>query len=276
MSAPEPSIAFSLSSMVSHIQGNQPPVVLSAAQILEMQGLLIAEYKKAEFQAKLHRAWGEVGTDALARAKVQQALRLRVQLPIITRFGYEASEKGLAQMSKAAEATEHTPQMLGNQKTLKWLLDPGMQSEQPGLVLDAQVPVQGPEWIRPRHLRQRGSRWVVVGGTGRGILVRRGAALDSAPYRYRLCTGAELRAEEEVVGSRLHYRRLSGDGPDFGWVSIEAEGKVLVKPDIDGYVRELDADGGGVLKDGPEFYSNKNGMQYQLEKILREQAELGF
>lgn len=272
MEEPESSIPFSLTSMLSQLQGKEAPVFLTADQILEMQGLLMAEYKKAEFQAKLHRAWKEVGSDELARAKVQQALCHRVQLPIITKFGFEASEKGLAQMSKAAGATEHTPIMLGNQRTLKWLLDPEMQLEQPGLVLDAEVPVQGPEWIRPRHLSQRGSRWIVVGGTGKkGILVRRGESLESQAYKVRLCTGAELRAEEDVVGNRLHYKLLSGDGPDFGWVSIEAEGRVLVKPDIDGYVKELDS-GVGVSKDGPEFQSNRFGMQYQLEKIMREQG----
>lgn len=73
--------------------------------------------------------------------------------------------------------------------------------------------------------------WVAVGGvdTG-GILVRKEQDLNSERLRAKLATGAVLE-QLEVVGNRLHYRRLKGEGPDYGWVStvMNATGKVLVE-----------------------------------------------
>lgn len=70
--------------------------------------------------------------------------------------------------------------------------------------------------------------WEVVGGdvTG-GILVRAGRDLSSPAEANRLCTGA-LVEEEELVGQRLRYKRLSGIGPDTGWISVSIKDKPLV------------------------------------------------
>eukprot|EP00439_Symbiodinium_sp_Y106_P060766 s2033_g9.t1 len=57
-----------------------------------------------------------------------------------------------------------------------------------------------------------GKKWI---GTG-GLVVRTGQSLKSKALGVRLEFGAWL---EELVlkGNRLHFRRLRGDGPDFGW-----------------------------------------------------------
>jgi len=76
-----------------------------------------------------------------------------------------------------------------------------------------------------------GRFWIVVGGaeTG-GILVRQAKSVQSPGYQTRLTPGTKVQ-EIEVTGKRLHYRRIRGDGPDFGWVSIEgAGGKRLMEP----------------------------------------------
>lgn len=71
--------------------------------------------------------------------------------------------------------------------------------------------------------------WEVVGGADKGgILVRAGKDTSSEQLPDRLATGAKLE-ELELAGDRLHFKKLSGDGPGEGWVSLKAGGKVLVQ-----------------------------------------------
>lgn len=86
-----------------------------------------------------------------------------------------------------------------------------------------------------------GQLWEIVGGgeTG-GILVKDGKAFDSAKLKERLSTGAIV---EEIVleGERLNFKRLTGTGPEVGWISIKLPNKDLaVKTDND--PREGEAD----------------------------------
>lgn len=70
--------------------------------------------------------------------------------------------------------------------------------------------------------------WLVVGGVGKGgIVVRQLEELGSKPLG-KLETGTTCE-EMEIVGNRLHYRRIRGDGPDFGWVNIKFNDKCLVE-----------------------------------------------
>lgn len=74
-----------------------------------------------------------------------------------------------------------------------------------------------------------GQLWEVVGGgsTG-GILVRAGKETSSAAESSRLSLGALVR-ELELEGDRLRYQRLTGTGPDTGWVSVKLkDGKELL------------------------------------------------
>ncbi|CAK0832979.1 unnamed protein product [Prorocentrum cordatum] len=73
------------------------------------------------------------------------------------------------------------------------------------------------------------SAWLVVGGTGgKGILVRDGCGLGSAPQPLRLMRGARVE-QVERRGDRLCFRKLSGDGPREGWVSLAARGQQLLR-----------------------------------------------
>mmetsp|Transcript_30352 Transcript_30352/g.93234 ORF Transcript_30352/g.93234 Transcript_30352/m.93234 type:complete len:92 (-) Transcript_30352:839-1114(-) len=70
--------------------------------------------------------------------------------------------------------------------------------------------------------------WVVVGGCDRGgVIVRTGLDLGSPKAEERLSYGA-LVEELELVGERLHFRRLLGSGPERGWLSIRLPDKELV------------------------------------------------
>lgn len=75
-----------------------------------------------------------------------------------------------------------------------------------------------------------GQRWEVVGGADKGgILVRTGKDLTSPQAPERLSTSAVVE-ELERQGDRLRYRRLTGDGPAEGWVSLRLKDKVLLEP----------------------------------------------
>jgi hypothetical protein len=83
---------------------------------------------------------------------------------------------------------------------------------------------QSPLRARANH----GIIWKVVGGVGKGgIIVREGYELSSEPRNERLSSGA-LVEEEEIVGERLRFSRLTGRGPDAGWVSINLKDKSLL------------------------------------------------
>jgi len=74
--------------------------------------------------------------------------------------------------------------------------------------------------------------WEVVGGTTTGgLIVRCGKETSSAEVPGRLATGSlVVEIEHDVKTDRLHYERLSGDGPDHGWVSTLCRGKQLLVP----------------------------------------------
>eukprot|EP00408_Alexandrium_pacificum_P018815 CAMPEP_0171196350 /NCGR_PEP_ID=MMETSP0790-20130122/21858_1 /TAXON_ID=2925 /ORGANISM="Alexandrium catenella, Strain OF101" /LENGTH=70 /DNA_ID=CAMNT_0011661573 /DNA_START=78 /DNA_END=286 /DNA_ORIENTATION=+ len=66
--------------------------------------------------------------------------------------------------------------------------------------------------------------WEIVGGADKGgILVREGESTGSAQTPERLSTGA-LVEELELKGERLHFKRITGTGPEEGWISIKLPG----------------------------------------------------
>jgi len=67
----------------------------------------------------------------------------------------------------------------------------------------------------------------VGGGDKGGILVRKGPTLKAEELGERLSTGALVR-EVRVHGDRLEFVRLSGTGPDAGWVSMKLKDKELL------------------------------------------------
>eukprot|EP00747_Dinoflagellata_sp_TGD_P127489 gnl/TRDRNA2_/TRDRNA2_174413_c0_seq2.p1 gnl/TRDRNA2_/TRDRNA2_174413_c0~~gnl/TRDRNA2_/TRDRNA2_174413_c0_seq2.p1 ORF type:complete len:473 (+),score=60.96 gnl/TRDRNA2_/TRDRNA2_174413_c0_seq2:670-2088(+) len=69
--------------------------------------------------------------------------------------------------------------------------------------------------------------WLVVGGTDTGgVMVRDGESTSSKKLETRLSTGAVIE-EIALVGERLHYTRLTGEGPLEGWITTKLPGKDL-------------------------------------------------
>mmetsp|Transcript_108647 Transcript_108647/g.324925 ORF Transcript_108647/g.324925 Transcript_108647/m.324925 type:complete len:270 (-) Transcript_108647:97-906(-) len=200
---------------------------MTKEQVIEMEELLMVEYKKREFQDLLHKAWKDAQGDVMGRMKKRQELTLPIQIPIITRYGFEGSKKGLAQSTAAVQSCpDQTEEMLRNHQILMWLCDPDEQKARPDFVPDAEIPEElkpAKQTIYPEDLVARKSHWVVVGGQGKGgLVVRKGKALDSPFYNFRLATGARIMAETDITSKRMHYRKITGDGPDFGWISLVA------------------------------------------------------
>mmetsp|Transcript_51945 Transcript_51945/g.150916 ORF Transcript_51945/g.150916 Transcript_51945/m.150916 type:complete len:387 (-) Transcript_51945:29-1189(-) len=70
--------------------------------------------------------------------------------------------------------------------------------------------------------------WEVIGGADKGgIVVRLDLEMDSEKLEPRLATGAIVQ-EWDLVGERLQYELVSGEGPASGWVSLKFKGRDLV------------------------------------------------
>lgn len=71
--------------------------------------------------------------------------------------------------------------------------------------------------------------WQVVGGGDKGgIIVREAQDLKSTQMPERLATGALVK-ELDLVGERLSFERLQGEGPRYGWVSVSLKGSPLLR-----------------------------------------------
>jgi len=82
---------------------------------------------------------------------------------------------------------------------------------------------------QPDQQRGEGQIWVVVGGKeSGGIIVRKAESISSSQLAFRLATGSQVE-ELELKGNRMHYKRIRGDGPDWGWVSTVSNGKALAQ-----------------------------------------------
>jgi len=90
-------------------------------------------------------------------------------------------------------------------------------------------------------------RWQVVGGGDRGgVIVRESQSLSSLKLEERLSTGATVQ-EIDLCGHRLHFCRLSGTGPQEGWISLHASGVVLARRIAGDTREELEGDAGVTL-----------------------------
>mmetsp|Transcript_89707 Transcript_89707/g.192279 ORF Transcript_89707/g.192279 Transcript_89707/m.192279 type:complete len:1156 (+) Transcript_89707:172-3639(+) len=74
--------------------------------------------------------------------------------------------------------------------------------------------------------------WLVVGAheTASGVVVRRGWERGAPKYTTALTVGTIVEQLGLQNNRLLHYRRLRGEGPDYGWVDIRAAGVELLMP----------------------------------------------
>mmetsp|Transcript_121529 Transcript_121529/g.223858 ORF Transcript_121529/g.223858 Transcript_121529/m.223858 type:complete len:333 (+) Transcript_121529:59-1057(+) len=92
----------------------------------------IEQYSDPKFQMKLHARW-HATTDKGQQAKMQQQVCLEIQKPIISKFGFEASKKGLTQVSASFIKSEglYDEVVLSKWALMNWLVDPDIQAAEP-------------------------------------------------------------------------------------------------------------------------------------------------
>merc|ERR1719436_2039468 len=101
---------------------------MTEEQVIEMEETLLGEMKKASFQNALHEAWTKNAGDMMAQMKARQEITLPIQIPVITKYGFEGTRKGLAQSTAAVGKVPVTSdRMRNNHEALMWLCDPDEQ-----------------------------------------------------------------------------------------------------------------------------------------------------
>lgn len=203
-------------------------IVLSKAQAIEINHLLAKEFSTADFQGKLREAFEKAGNSERMQGQARHQVCFPVQAPIVKRFGFEPTRAGVmrCQLALETEDLQANPEVRKGTMLLRWLTDPSRQKLGP--------PPAGYERYKPRELRVdeetgEGRLWVVAGGTAHGgVVVRVGKAMASKECIRRLSPGATVE-QLDLEDGRLHYRKVEGDGPDYGWVSVSYAGRPLMK-----------------------------------------------
>lgn len=238
---------------------------LTRDQALAMQDALLAEYMKPAFQEKLRTVLKiEAGSRVTPQCgEFERELR-EIRETVGAKFGYAASPAGVAQsMTDFTLDLRNDPEIAKKCRQMEILLFPKLQDEYnltPTMedfsdkiaLIDAIDPLGEQKQVEPapkRVIKQRVKKsvlgplwkgipikgkpnrlWNVVGGKSKGgIVVRRGESIQSPEIFGRLATGSVV-LETELVCDRLHYRKVSGEGPDNGWVSVSVNGTMLLEP----------------------------------------------
>jgi len=236
-----------LDSPISFAEPEAHPVLeltLTRQQIINIQDILIQQYQTHEFQDRLHAAVAAAGEDPVAQMHARQAVCLPIQGPVIEKYGFEPSLKGVQQTFGAlTDELRADPDIAARIVTMSALVERRDPHADRDRERDAKscaelqssqshsVSKHAAVFVEAADCRL----WKVVGGEHHhGLIVRKGADLSSpqlsvGTHEARLSTCAVVR-EIELIGERLHYKKITGDGPDFGWVSINLHGSALLEP----------------------------------------------
>lgn len=115
--------------------------------------------------------------------------------------------------------------------------------------------------------------WLVVGGESRGgIIVRKEKGTSSAQLPERLCTGALVRQlDYSAEACRLCFERVTGTGPDTGWVSTKLVPKDLVVKTSEGWRVVGGTERGGlVVRERKDTSSKASPKRLQTGALVEE------
>lgn len=107
------------------------PHDLSRDDALALLDELIDAYETPEFQHRLNDLW--CSNDYLSKQKYRQKLCLEIQAPIVAKYGFDASYRGVIAYFKALQRDDWVikdPDIAPRNKHIAWLLDPDMQAKQ--------------------------------------------------------------------------------------------------------------------------------------------------
>jgi len=222
--------------------------ILTRQQLLDSQEKLIREYRKEEFQETLQAALDAAGDNSGAQIRARQDVTLPVQVLVNDemKLNFEPTLKGVLESYHAFDpALYDDPEIAARLKLINVLVARRDPEYRPGVggPLERDVDTQHDAFaskhpavnVKPME----GRFWRVVGGhhaTHHGLVVRKGPELSSpllfqGKHEARLSTGAvAMEIELAADGQRLHYHKVAGSGPDFGWVSVNLHGAALLEP----------------------------------------------
>jgi len=103
------------------------PPALSLESAIQLQDMLIAEYSRTEFQVKLHARWAAAGDDQVKQLKARREVCLPIQGPIVERFGFEPTQKGVNQSVTAFKPLNDHPEVAARNVTMQYLVNPHQQ-----------------------------------------------------------------------------------------------------------------------------------------------------
>merc|ERR550532_3742234 len=117
-----------------------------------------------------------------------------IQFPVVEKFGYEASRKGVSASMRAFGPLNAHPVIAEKNALMQYLIDPAMQQQitDKDLAAPRGVPYSRRRSPDPEEWPEEGGKvWQVIGGekTG-GIMVRKGEDTKSAEFAERLEKGA--------------------------------------------------------------------------------------
>lgn len=227
------------------------PVPLTKERAVALQNELIERFSSSSFQdtLKLLEARHAASTPEFRRQR--QRLAMGVQAKVLPKYGYEGNLAGVSNLLHELDekfagdeeiqknikvvdrllAAAHTASAEANAREAELL-----PSQRKGWATDStEISVTGAATPMRRRTHpvswvgEKDGFWQVVGGkrTG-GLLVRLGEDMNSPAWHELLATGAVVKAVMQV-GERLNYEKVTGDGPNYGWISMHFRGKDLLK-----------------------------------------------
>mmetsp|Transcript_57207 Transcript_57207/g.114693 ORF Transcript_57207/g.114693 Transcript_57207/m.114693 type:complete len:520 (-) Transcript_57207:157-1716(-) len=100
---------------------------LTREQLISLEDEMIEAYRDPEFQKRLHAAWDAAQGDNRAQIKARQEVCLPAQLAVITKYGFEASMRGVNHSVSMYTKLKSDADFAFRGETLNWLIHPGLQ-----------------------------------------------------------------------------------------------------------------------------------------------------
>jgi len=226
---------------------NDIKVPLTRERALSLQEELLEAFGRDDFQERLrqlqvrHSPTPGGATLTGEFRKARQMLALEVQAKILPKYGFQPTLEGVNEMLRQyQESFPDDHQVQSNIGAVDRLLlvsgGPAANALRGGgtsgeVAAHEDALAKGPRGRSLQVVPPSGHGfWVVVGGHRKGgLLVRLGEDMTSHAWPEPLETGAIVK-EVQRINERLHYEKISGKGPNYGWVSIHVKDHELLKP----------------------------------------------
>mmetsp|Transcript_117000 Transcript_117000/g.342673 ORF Transcript_117000/g.342673 Transcript_117000/m.342673 type:complete len:521 (-) Transcript_117000:152-1714(-) len=102
---------------------------LTREQLLSLEDEMIEEYRDADFQKRLHDAWNAAGGNKREEVKARQEICFPVQVKVISKYGFEASQCGVNRSVAMYSKLNSDPDFGRRGEYLSWLINPTLQME---------------------------------------------------------------------------------------------------------------------------------------------------